>query len=79
MRTFAALERGAASELLLTPGFIELQPAAASHAVELAQRSGVRTTLLSGVAALELDLVGDGVGARLRRPLLHTHDLSLSA
>ena len=65
--TVDALERGAVDELLLTPRFAELRPAASVRAIQLAATHGVRTTNITGLAAFELDLAADGIGAVLRR------------
>jgi stalled ribosome rescue protein Dom34 len=67
--TMAALERSAVNELLITRRFTERRPSASTVARGLAAFGGVRTTIVTGVAALELDLAGDGIGAVLRRSL----------
>ena len=62
-----ALEQGAVSELLVTPRFVELDPAAAARATQLAAEYGAKSTTISGLAAFELDLAAGGIGAILRR------------
>lgn len=63
----AALTRGSVNELLITPRFDEHRPSVSRAAKQLAAARGVRTTVLTGMAAFELDLAGDGIAAILRR------------
>jgi hypothetical protein len=65
--TMAALERGVVTELLITLRFEELRPSISRAARALAATRGARTTVLTGMAAFELDLAGDGIAAVLRR------------
>jgi hypothetical protein len=67
MRTIDALEHDMIRELLLTRRFVELNPDLAMKAAYLGSAHGVRTTTITGLAALELDLAGGGIGAVLRR------------
>lgn len=67
--TMAALEHGVVTELLMTPRFEELRPSTSRAAKQLAAAHGGRATMLTGVAAFELDLAGDGIAAVLRRGL----------
>lgn len=73
-RTIDALERGAVTELLLTPRFAELRPGASLRATQLAAMQGARTTRVTGLAAFELDLAAEGIGAVLRRSDARHHD-----
>lgn len=71
--TIDALQQGAVSELLITRRFIEIEPVHAAKAVEFAADRHVPTTMISGVAALELDLVTGGIGALLSRAPAPSH------
>jgi peptide subunit release factor 1 (eRF1) len=66
--TMAALARGSVNELLITPRFDEMRPSVSRTAKQLAAERGAHVTVLTGVAAFELDLAGDGIAAILRRP-----------
>jgi hypothetical protein len=68
--TIDALSRNLVSELLVTRRFAELE--AAANVIQLAAAHGVRSTTISGPAELELDLIGNGVAALLRRPSLES-------
>jgi predicted amidohydrolase len=65
--TMAALRRGSVNELLITPRFEELRSGVSRAAKQLATERGVRMTVVTGMAAFELDLSGDGIAAILRR------------
>lgn len=65
--TLDALKSGMAEELLLTTRFIDMNPDLSATALELARQRSIRVTMVTGVAALELDLVAGGIGAVLRR------------
>jgi len=58
------------SELLVTRRFAELHTAA--NVMQLASTHGVKVTTVTGPAELELDLIGNGVAALLRRPSLES-------
>ncbi len=66
--TIDALQKGAISELLLTPRFVEMNPGLALRTAQLGAASGARTTTIAGLAAFELDFAAGGIGAVLRRP-----------
>jgi peptide subunit release factor 1 (eRF1) len=65
--TLAALARSSVTELLITPRFEERRASVSRSAKGLAAERGARTTVLTGAAAFELDLAGDGIAAILRR------------
>ena len=65
--TMAALARGSVNELLITPRFEELRSSVSRAAKQLAAERGARLTVVTGMAAFELDLAGDGIAAVLRR------------
>ncbi len=64
--TLDALEHGAASELLLTPGFIDAHGMEADRAIDHALDDGTAIEVVTGAAAADLDARGGGVGAVLR-------------
>lgn len=65
--TIDALEHGRVRELLLTRRFVEVHPRVAVRAMQLAALQGVRMTMITGLAAFELDLAATGIAALLRR------------
>lgn len=68
--TIDALSLDLVSELLVTRRFAELHTAA--NVMQLASTHGVKVTTVTGPAELELDLIGNGVAALLRRPSLES-------
>jgi peptide subunit release factor 1 (eRF1) len=77
--TMAALARGSVNELLITPRLEEMRPSVSRAAKQLATEHGAHMTVLTGVAAFELDLAGDGIAAILRRSRLRRRDEALEA
>jgi len=67
MQTMAALQHGAVRHLLLTPRFVETRSSVSLAASRLAAATGAGTTVVAGVAAFELDLAANGIGAVLQR------------
>jgi len=64
--TMNALSLGKVNEILMTRRFAERHPAEGASVMMLAAISGATITTVTGVAELELELVG-GIAARLRR------------
>ena len=64
----AALQRGEVAQLVMTPRFIETRSSTSIAASRLAAANGVRINVVAGVAAFELDLAANGIGAVLQRP-----------
>jgi hypothetical protein len=61
-----ALEKDAVEQLLVTRRFMERTDEIAKRLMRLATLRDLRTVVVDGVAALELDLFGEGVASRLR-------------
>jgi peptide subunit release factor 1 (eRF1) len=61
-----ALRAHAVDLLLLSPTFVRAEAAEAEEAVRAALLQGAEVEVLSGDAAVRLDQVANGVGARLR-------------
>jgi hypothetical protein len=64
----AALQRGEVAQLLMTRRFIETRSSSSVAASQLAAASAVCINVVAGVAAFELDLAANGIGAVLQRP-----------
>jgi hypothetical protein len=60
------LQRGVVRQLLVTARFVEREPGAALAAIQTATNQGIKTQIVAGGAAFELDLRGGGIGAVLR-------------
>ena len=63
-----ALNQGEVQEWLQTSRFIETNPDIAERVAELSDVGRLVIRRISGVAAAQLDLAADGVGALIRRP-----------
>ena len=66
--TTVALQQNTIQQVLLTPRFRERHPQVADLVDELARSKRFTTHVVSGAAALNLDLIGDGIAAILLRP-----------
>jgi hypothetical protein len=65
-RIAAALENDAIEQLVVTRRFMERTDDIAKRLMHLATVRDMRTVVIDGVAALELDLFGEGIASRLR-------------
>lgn len=63
--TTAALERNSVRQLLFTARFVDLNPAIAAHVEQQFRAGRLTMRTISGVAALDLDLLGEGIAAVL--------------
>lgn len=65
--TMDALERGMVAELLVTRRYVDMNQDAYDRALRLGRAGRAHVRILSGTAALMLDLAAGGMGAMLRR------------
>jgi hypothetical protein len=65
-RIAAALENDSVEQLLVTRRFMERTDDIAKRLMHLATVRDMKTVVIDGVAALELDLFSEGVASRLR-------------